>query len=1184
MSRRSTRNRTRTVSYDELSDPESDASDSQNLQNVTADDDTVLNNSNNSNKNTKKNTNKTSTDDITELEDIFQSSSSEDEDIDDLYDEDYSETKAKKGKNNNKRKRQSNRNGVKSKKKTVNNSRSKNVKRRRIDNNLNLTKEQEEQYLNDLNEIETGELFNVLANSDDISIDDYLRDWLQTYSEERDKFISEFINFLLDCCGSLTRLEPHDVHNNDSSNETIGEIQLLFQNQKIHQFNLLVSQNKKKDTPFKPLYNNFIEFMTKLLDVANDLQLLYVEPTTDEMEQNSGNNNELEMGPFLLDLLTWLSSFSVAKIRCFRYIATLTLYSFQDFLSNHAVDLEKNYLAKYTKQLNLEKNKKRPNKSTIDKLEKNVEEIQNNKIVIEHVIDNIIKLCFIHRFKDVDESIRSESVLHLSIWIKNYPEYFMKVTYLKYFGWLLSDNSNIVRSQVLKILPDIINSNKLKKIDNSSIRQFFERFKQRILEIALNDIDLEVKLHAVTVLTEVASLGYLEDLEILVISSLIFDDNEIKVSSHGKTSRFLTAVAKFLTRITNDTCTNYEKNLENVDDDVSPIDKSIVVKIGIVMKFINNSFLYYLNENKQIDPNKKLQTLFQAAEFLAPYFSDQIGNICQLLSDDDAFEEIFKILQDLEKEYDDFNDAENEIDDETFNQHLLLPNTKENIVLYLTVLSGLCRGSVLLKNQQKTLVINAILPRFIKLVKNLSIQNVTILKPITDIFNLFDIEDWIQANCEKDVLEIAEIFHKTFKESNINLSDNTDSSYVIYSNLIDHIQTFNKHDIDEIFQNEISHIKLQLDKFLSEKQNEIFDDMEQFNEYINTVFSIYVNKLTILGRDYMIEIEDELLIKLFKQFFNVIPNRINDLNDEMLEEVNFRLPVLLATWKLYKWAEIMKKSPDSIVANDNYDVTGSIQAIRYIKTIFDQLSQTLIELKIRVRCNENSDNYFSIILGLSNCVIDIIVAIKCFELQLPSNEETWKNNISEQFPKTLPTDLTDMLMYTFLMLETFAAKELNITLEKLDDEDMDLTQLNNSQIEDPEKKLLLYTIKVRTLIKLMLIDDERIISRLALNKDCFDSLFAKIIDDSIFQEGGNVTTPKENAESSVDKENAKYHELNKANLESINNKDDSSTLHSSQELNKTHATIRTSDSLDIIEEDSEEHRVPSTITEQDSEI
>ena len=101
-----------------------------------------------------------------------------------------------------------------------------------------------------------------------------------------------------------------------------------------------------------PLYQNFAEFMTKLLEVANDLQLLYVESDEDDTQIVTGN--------LVLDLLTWLSSFSVCKIRCFRYISTLTLYLFQDYLTQQAVNLEKNYWRSYPSSYHQKRRKKGP--------------------------------------------------------------------------------------------------------------------------------------------------------------------------------------------------------------------------------------------------------------------------------------------------------------------------------------------------------------------------------------------------------------------------------------------------------------------------------------------------------------------------------------------------------------------------------------------------------------------------------------------------------------------------------------------------------------------------------------------------------------------------------------------------------------------------------------------------------
>lgn len=132
------------------------------------------------------------------------------------------------------------------------------------------SKKDQEQYLEVVKDFQPTELFEILSTSEDVSIEELLREWLETYTENRDRFLQEFINLLLNCCGSVARVEDHDVHSNESSNETVGEIQLLFQRQKLHEFYLLISKDNRKRKNFKmgPLYQNFVEFMTKLLEVC----------------------------------------------------------------------------------------------------------------------------------------------------------------------------------------------------------------------------------------------------------------------------------------------------------------------------------------------------------------------------------------------------------------------------------------------------------------------------------------------------------------------------------------------------------------------------------------------------------------------------------------------------------------------------------------------------------------------------------------------------------------------------------------------------------------------------------------------------------------------------------------------------------------------------------------------------
>ncbi|CCK72744.1 cohesin subunit IRR1 KNAG_0L01240 [Huiozyma naganishii CBS 8797] len=960
---------------------------------------------------------------------------------------------------------------------------------------LTVTEKEQHMYLELIQDFQPTELFEVLSTSEDVSVDDLLRDWLEEYSENRDTIIQQFINLLLNCCGCVAHLEEHDVHSNESSNETVSELQLAFQNQKLHEFYLLMSKNGRKNATYKPLYNNFVEFMSKLLDVASDLQLLTAEFDEDQ--------NETVMGPFVLDLLTWLSSFSVSKIRCFRYVSTVTLYLFQDFLSEHVVDLEKNYLAKFTKQLGLEEKKKRPNKKTLEELQKNIAEVQGDKGVVENIIDNIVKLCFVHRFKDVDEFVRSESVIHLSVWIRNYPEYFMKVTFLKYFGWLLSDSSKVVRSQVLKVLPHIITSSQLAKFDNSATRQFFERFKQRILEIALNDVDLEVRLHATHVLVEVVKMGYLEDAETLAISSLIYDDSDIKVSSHSKNSRFLAAVAKFFSQVIKETSKEFMKSNNEIDENMSPLKTSNVVKIGIIVRFLSNSLLYYLQDTKEINSEAKVRLLFQASEFLSTYFGQEISNICMLLTDDDKFENIFKHLTAISKETEEKNNADDEEDpEETINITPLLPTDNNNVILYVTVLSGLCHGAMSLKNQQSQKCGDSILPHFLKLLKNLPIQSMDIFCPLLDIFGLFAFEDWIRSGHEKDVKEVVKIIDQAFLETNLASTDFSDSKFKSFSNVLQHIKGFNINDFDEIWINEVSHLEVHMGKFLEESEKP--QNKLEFNEFVNTVFSVYLNKLVLLGKEYIIEFSQELLVLFFKQFFSTFAENYADLNEEILEEINFKLPILLVTWKLQKWADLLRISSDNSIDSgssspDNTFSHSAVKTLKYIGVIYDQLSQFLISLESSK--TEINKTVFLLKWQLSSALIDIIVALKCFELQLPENETNWKASITERFPYYVSEEVAASFLDVFLCLESLYAKSTNVELDRASEEDVNLNDLTETLlVHDPERELLLYTIKMKGLIRLEFLNSD-VVERLKLNKERLDPLFAAIIDGTIFESG-----------------------------------------------------------------------------------
>ncbi|CAI4064777.1 hypothetical protein SKDZ_09G1360 [Saccharomyces kudriavzevii ZP591] len=947
------------------------------------------------------------------------------------------------------------------------------------------SKKDQEQYLEIAKDFHPTELFEILSTSEDVSIEELLREWLETYTENRDQFLQEFINLLLNCCGSVARVEDHDVHSNESSNETIGEVQLLFQRQKLNEFYLLISKENKKRKNFKmgPLYQNFVEFMTKLLEVANDLQLLYVESEEDDTQIVTGN--------LVLDLLTWLSSFSVCKIRCFRYISTLTLYLFQDYLTRQAVDLEKNYLAKLTRQLSLEEKKKRPNKKTLEKLESTLAEAQGSKVVIESIIDNIVKLCFVHRYKDVSDSIRSESMLHLSVWIKNYPEYFLKVTFLKYFGWLLSDSSVSVRLQVAKILPHlIIQNHNSKSTDNSAIRQVFERFKAKILEVAIHDVNLDVRIHSIQVLTEASSLGYLDDSEILIISSLMFDEefDPFKTSSFNKRSKFLSTVAKFLARVINEKFEEFIKNHDDLPEEVDGLPVGPVVQVGIFMKILSNSLIYHLKDSAEVDSRTKIRMLTQAAEFLSPYISSHLKTICKLLISDTESNDLIQTLQNSSD-----NNNDDDEDDEELDITPLFPTDRNSTILYLNVFHGLCAGANNPKIQTKGNVKEIVLPLFHDLLNATPIQSADILCPLLESFITFSLDDWISIGYETELRKITDKIIKVFMDSTIG-DPRVDLKYDIFAKFIHHIHVFEKKELQEKLLNQISTLNVHLKKFLLEKMDPN-NSRDDYGDLTCSLYELYVNKLTILGREYPIEVDEELLQLFLNNFVSRITIMVQNLDDNTIQETNFKILVLLATWNLEKWKGILEK-----VTDHEASTPKNFRSVwKPIAAIIGRLNTLVISLAAISENADNINDLFYLKWSASTSLMDIIVAIKVFELKLPTDATSWKYSMREQFPFYLHDNACKVLLQIFLYLESLYAKQLDVQLERVTDEDANLSDLPETGFfKDIETEFLLFTVKLKGLMKLHILD-ERFASRMALNKEKLGSLFNKILDDTIME-------------------------------------------------------------------------------------
>lgn len=976
-----------------------------------------------------------------------ESEEDDDEDANERDDEDYQDTAIKK------RKRSASEAGTDSRR---------GAKKSRLPSASRGSKRSREAFQQLQQGFEPTQLFQALAESEDISVEETANEWLDLYSESRERALQEFINFILNSCGSLVQVQEHDVTSNETANETVAEIQLMFQKQGLHENHLRMSKTNKKRAKFKPLYQNFTEFMHKVMELSNERGLLY-----EESPRESGESNSL-----ILDILTWLSSFSVSKLRCLRHAATLCMYSFQDYLTESSVILENNYLVKLRRQLSMEQKKKRANKKTAEKLESTIAEIQETKSAVENSIDNIIKLAFVHRFKDVDEAIRADSISHLATWLENYPEYFMKVTFLKYFGWLLSDSSAMVRLQVMKVLSEVVKFDIRRskhKVGSSALRQFFERFKQRILEICIKDVDMQVRLTAIQVLTQINSFGYLEDTEISKISSLIFDYQEINIASSAKHAKFLASVAKFFATVQKD---KIDQALEahSFPRKLRGLEPEDVVRVGFFMRSLITSLSAYLKYSQDdTSVQERTHLLFQASEFLQPFFGDSISSMCKLLLYDGDLSEFAEISE---------NDDSNE-------KLLLLPGDENSTIQFMIVLNGLCHGGVNNKSAKKSDVISAVLPHLEQLFATLPLHSAVITHHLFGIYMLFSFEDWGSAGLEGDFQKITEVIVKNFDRMQFS-NDKDDIKRLSYAKLLQFHQQLDLPNLNEVWKDQVGHVRIPLQVFLETRGDDF--EGQGLNELYRTVFESYVNKLVLLGKVVPLDFSKELMQLFFSKVVGKLPQALEFLEMETLKSVDFKFVALVVLWNLQRWYEILQNTSDaSPISRGVLDmVIAMVKELSAILVTLATTQSSTLQARLHVEWK------------ICDALADILTAFKMFELNLPEKDYEWKHVVSREYAVAVKRDLAEVFLEVFLYLEGLWAKELDVQLDRFENEDVDLNNISDHTFEGAEQELLVYVVKLKSLLKLGLIEDPALEKRISLNKSILGQDFQSIIDEDAF--------------------------------------------------------------------------------------
>lgn len=178
--------------------------------------------------------------------------------------------------------------------------------------------------------------------------------------------------------------------------------------------------------------------------------------------------------------------------RPFRHTATLIALK---IISQLCVIAEKSRdeLAIANRQMNAEKRKKTPNTERMRGLKQKCTTVERKCKDLEEFLTEFFNSIFVHRSRDVESVIRVECYKELCHWMQSYQAFFVDNNYLRFFGWAFNDQNASVRSEVIKSIV------KLLKIEDiaAKLKVFINRYKNRIEEMALYDVDVSVRVNAI---------------------------------------------------------------------------------------------------------------------------------------------------------------------------------------------------------------------------------------------------------------------------------------------------------------------------------------------------------------------------------------------------------------------------------------------------------------------------------------------------------------------------------------------------------------------------------------------------------------------------------------------------------------------------------------------------------------
>lgn len=327
------------------------------------------------------------------------------------------------------------------------------------------------------------------------TLDAVAANWITLYEENKANAMCDLINFVLRCSGCPLQIDIHDIGDPDNAPSRLEDLQNEFHAQKVVDYPL-VSRAKGHAT-FRATMTGFFH---SLISTAHAAGLLYSDLV------------------FIENIEVWVVAMSDSAIRPFRHTATVIALAIGATICGLTAEIADNN-AKVTRQKESEQKKKTVNKERVKGLEVRIAEGEEKREAAQRQAEGLFDAVYTHRYRDVDAKIRLDCVTAFGSWIAACPEVFFSGHYIRYLGWVLSDTSPPVRAEVIKQLSRLYRNRE----DVGRLRAFTEKFRPRLVEMAIRDAEPNVRAATVELMNMVRETGLLEPDDVDNIGRLIFD-------------------------------------------------------------------------------------------------------------------------------------------------------------------------------------------------------------------------------------------------------------------------------------------------------------------------------------------------------------------------------------------------------------------------------------------------------------------------------------------------------------------------------------------------------------------------------------------------------------------------------------------------------------------------------------